>query len=134
MGNPGFMRRFLLALLAVTIALCTPASAGAQTTATSPVSEAVDALQSDSVWVAEDNAAGVTAADADRLRSEIRASGVPTYIAVFPPGSGEPRQLAQRLLQGLRTRAVYGVIAGPTGRSFEAGQTADTGLDEGTAR
>jgi hypothetical protein len=128
------MRRLLLALLAVTIALVVPTVAAAQTTTSSAVQEAADALQTDSVWVAEDNAAGVTQADADRLRREIRASGVPTYIAVFPAGSGEPLQLAQQLLRGLRTRGVYGVIAGPQGRSFEAGQAGDFGLDSGTAK
>ena len=128
------MRRLLLALLVVTAALLAPATAGAQTTATSPVQDAVDALRTDSVYVAPDNAADVTAADADRLRAEIRASGVPTYIAVFPPGAGEPLQLASQLSRALKVPAAYGIIAGPSGRSFAAGQTANTGLDQGTAR
>ena len=127
------MRRLLLAVLAVIAALVAAGPAGAQTTATSAVDEAIEALRTDSVWVAEDNAAGVTQQDADRLRRAIRASGVPTYVAVFPAGAGEPRQLASELLAGVKQRAVYAVVAGPQGRSFQAGQTAGTGLDDGTA-
>jgi hypothetical protein len=116
MGKLGFMRRLLLALLAVTAALLAPAVTGAQTTTSSPVQEALDALQTDSVWVSPDNAADVSQDDAERLRNAIRASGVPnTYIAVFPPDAGDPFQLARDLAQQLGA-GVYGVIAGPSGR------------------
>jgi hypothetical protein len=128
------MRRLLLALTIAIAALVAPTVAGAQTTATSRVQEAADALKTDSVWVAEDNAADVTQADADRLRQEIRASGPPIRIAVFPAGAGEPLQLAEQLNSAVGQTSVYGIIAGSEGRSFAAGQTAGTGLDEGTAK
>ncbi|HWV86924.1 MAG TPA: hypothetical protein VNZ62_15865 [Capillimicrobium sp.] len=129
------MRRLplLLALLAA-VALA-PATAGAQTT-TAPdvVAEAADALRTDSVYVAPGNAAGLTEADADQVRTAVRGSDVPIHVAVFAPGAGEPRQLAASLYRELRATGVYAVVAGPTGRTFQAGQTGDVGLDAGVAR
>ncbi len=124
-----------LSILAVLAALLVPASAGAQATATSSaVADAVDQLQTDTVFVAEGNEAGVTAADADRIRAEIRAKGEgPIYVAVFAAGTGEPLSLAGTLARRLGQAGVYAVIAGPAGRSFAGGQAGATGLRPGVA-
>ncbi len=129
------MRRHLIALSLVAVLLAGPDVAGAQTRALPPaVQRAADALATGPVYVAAHNAADVTRADAARLRAEIRASEVPTYVAVFPPGAGEPQLLAATLGRALDRAGVYAVVAGTGGRAFAAGQTGATGLQPGTAR
>jgi len=129
------MRRRLLLALAAAVALCVLApAAGAQTTATSALDAAAQALATDPLYVAPDNAAGLDEAGAEQVRAALRASDVPIQIAVFAPGEGEPRQLTASLFRALQATGVYAVIAGPEGRTFQAGQTGDTGLDAGVAR
>src|SRR3954447_2040899 len=129
-GSLSAMRRLLLALI-LALLLLAPAGARAQSTTTSPeVQKAADALQSDSAYVAPDNNANISSADADRIRSEIRNKGDgPIYVAVFPPGAGEPAQLGRQLSNALRASGVYAIIAGPRGRSFDAGSVGNSGLD-----
>jgi len=132
------MRRVPLVLaVLVAVALAPAAVSQAQTAATDApeaVTEAAGALRTDSVYVAPGNAAGLTEADADRIRTAVRGSDVPIYVAVFAPGAGEPRQLAAGLHRELQATGVYAVVAGPAGRTFQAGQTGDVGLDAGVAR
>ncbi|MBX5443128.1 MAG: hypothetical protein IRZ32_16570 [Solirubrobacteraceae bacterium] len=131
------MRR--LALIPVLLAAAALAPAAAAQTAAAPpaaaaVAEAAQALRTDAVYVAPGNAAGLDEAGAERVRAAVRASDVPIHVAVFAPGAGEPRRLAASLYRALRATGVYAVIAGPEGRTFQAGQTGGTGLDEGVAR
>jgi len=128
------MRR-ILAVIVLALLLLAPAGSRAQTATTSPaVQRAADALQSDSVYVAPDNNADVSPADADGIRAEIRnQGGGPIYVAVFGPGEGEPAQLGRQLVRTLQAPGVYAVIAGPRGRSFDAGSAGGSGLDGGVA-
>lgn len=130
------MRRLLIAL-PLALLLLAPAGARAQTDTTAPpaVRAAAAALQTDSVYVDPDNNAGVSPADADRIRAEIRNQGGvgAIYVAVFAPGAGEPLQLGGQLARALQADGVYAIVAGPNGRSFEAGSRGDSGLQTGVA-
>jgi hypothetical protein len=130
------MRRLLIAL-PLALLLLAPAGARAQTatTASPAVRDAAEALQTDSVYVAPDNNADISQADADRIRAEIRNQGGsgPIYVAVFGPGEGEPAQLGGQLARELQADGVYAIIAGPQGRSFDAGSVRRSGLQTGVA-
>src|SRR4051794_39413234 len=109
--------RLLLPALLVLIALVVPAAATAQTTATASPADAVqsaaDALRNQSVYVAPDNAAGISPADAAEIATAVRNAGGNMVVAVFPPGVGDPEVLARELSDQLRRPAAYAVIAGP---------------------
>jgi hypothetical protein len=81
------------------------------------VDRAARALADDPVYV-DDSAAGVSSADAGRLRNEIEAKGNgPIYIAVLPAAAlaevgGSAVGIADELHRALGRRGVYAVVAG----------------------
>src|SRR6059058_261584 len=104
------MRLLLVTLAALVLA---PAAAAGPV-----VNRAIDALQSDPVYVDPAATKTITAAQADRVRSEIRTHGDgPIYIAVLPNAAlaeegGNALGVIDAIYHGIRTRGVYAVVAG----------------------
>jgi hypothetical protein len=102
-------------LLLVTVAALVLAPAAA---AGPVVSRAIHALETDPVYVDPAATKTITAAQADRLRNEIRTRGDgPIYIAVLPNAAlaeegGNALGVIDAIYHGIRTRGVYAVVAG----------------------
>lgn len=93
--------------------------------AADPVSDAINALRSDPVFVATP---ALSARDASKLRDLIRERGNPVYVAVLPP-LGDVDSLPERIGRGVGLPGAYVVVSG---NSIRAGSS-DMGLDRGEA-
>ncbi len=110
------MRR-ILAAAGVAAGLLAPA-AGAQTTQTSYVEEAVRALRDAPVYVASDADPRLTEREVDDVRRAIaRHDAGPVYVAVLPErardqAGGSTSELLREIAESLRRRGTYVVVAG----------------------
>ena len=121
------MRLLVFTMLAL-LALAAPASAQnlqLPSTAASSVEDAVQALRSDSVYVAPQAQDLVSPNEADALRERIQASGEDIYIAVFPRGSGRAEAIGTALLRELRQPGTYAVVADSAGGGLSLVATSD---------
>lgn len=109
----------LVPLLGLALALVAAPPAGAATVDTVAASLRSDAVYNDP---AAENA--LTTGQADDLRAQIAATGLPIYIAVVPASlatsAGGPDSLLRELRNAVGRNGVYAVIAG---NSFRAGST-----------
>ena len=112
--------RLTLALALAAVAVLMPATAMARTS----IDAVASALRSDPVYNDPSAENALTPGQADDLRGQIAATGLPIYIAVLPASAaaeaGSPESLLTDLRNAVGRDGVYAVIAG---NSFRAGST-----------
>lgn len=92
-----------------------------------PVAAAAEALRRDPVFVDPAAERALTAAEADRLREEIRSSGTPLFVAVLPGSAGDGNDVVRRLLEETGLSGTYAAIVGD---AFRATSTELADADE----
>ncbi|HEX2023612.1 MAG TPA: hypothetical protein VHF00_02840 [Acidimicrobiales bacterium] len=112
-------RRSTVAAAAVILVL---AATGTATAAGPIVDRAGQALRSDPVYVDPDAQDIVPAADAERIRDEVRAGTHPVYVAVLPAAvlqeaGGNPNGVVNALQGATGLRGTYAVLAGTSFRA-----------------
>lgn len=125
------MRTMLLTLLAL-MALAAPAAAQES------VDRAVEALQSDSVYVEPGAENAISDSEAEALRRRIEDEGVNVKVAILPAGAGDAEALATGLREdvGAPVAVVVGNrfrVAGPQGLVDASRAAFEANSDEGVA-
>jgi hypothetical protein len=101
--------------------------------AADPVTEATQALRTDPVYQAPRAELALRPAQLDELRTHIRDSGAPVYVAILPAAAGDPVRVLSSVAPGSGRAGVFAVVVGRTLRAASNTEAKGTAGAEATA-